>query len=281
MKRIICALLLISLCICAVACSASPKGDYAGIYEDSVSDKNNALIDTELGSGDVNRKIIERITMTVETKTFDLLLEQINSQIKDLDGYIQSSDINGNKIDSDNYRYACMVIRVPSKETNSFSEFIAANSAVTNKKVTTEDVTLSYVDIESRITALEAEKQALEQLLANADSVQDIVTVRTQLTDVIASIESYKSQLRVYDSLIEYSTITLYIHEVDTISNAPEMGTWEKIGSNLKTNFAGMWKIVKAIFVFFISIIPYFIPQVIIAAVIITIIKLAKRKKKK
>jgi len=276
----ICALLLITLCICSVACSKYENYS-SDIYDEALPEKNESIVDTELGSTASDRKIIERITMTVETKTFDTLLEQINSQIKELDGYIQNSDVNGNKIDSDNYRYANIVIRIPSKETNNFSEFIATNSAVTNKKVTTEDVTLSYVDIESRIAALEAEKTALEQLLASASSVQDIVTIRAQLTDVIASIESYKSQLRVYDSLIAYSTITLYIHEVDTISVEPEPGTWQKIGTNLKNNFAGMWSAVKAVFIFFVSIIPYLIPQVIIAAVVITIIKLARAKKRK
>ncbi|MBE7067323.1 MAG: DUF4349 domain-containing protein [Ruminococcaceae bacterium] len=280
MKKIICALLLITLCICSVACSKYENYS-SDIYDEALPEKNESIVDTELGSTASDRKIIERITMTVETKTFDTLLEQINSQIKELDGYIQNSDVNGNKIDSDNYRYANIVIRIPSKETNNFSEFIATNSAVTNKKVTTEDVTLSYVDIESRIAALEAEKTALEQLLASASSVQDIVTIRAQLTDVIASIESYKSQLRVYDSLIAYSTITLYIHEVDTISVEPEPGTWQKIGTNLKNNFAGMWSAVKAVFIFFVSIIPYLIPQVIIAAVVITIIKLARAKKRK
>ena len=279
-KKIICALLLITLCICSVACSKYENYS-SDIYDEALPEKNESIVDTELGSTASDRKIIERITMTVETKTFDTLLEQINSQIKELDGYIQNSDVNGNKIDSNNYRYANIVIRIPSKETNNFSEFIATNSAVTNKKVTTEDVTLSYVDIESRIAALEAEKTALEQLLASASSVQDIVTIRTQLTDVIASIESYKSQLRVYDSLIAYSTITLYIHEVDTISVEPEPGTWQKIGTNLKNNFAGMWSAVKAVFVFFVSIIPYLIPQVIIAAVVITIIKLARAKRRK
>jgi len=279
-KKIICALLLITLCICSVACSKYENYS-SDIYDEALPEKNESIVDTELGSTASDRKIIERITMTVETKTFDTLLEQINSQIKELDGYIQNSDVNGNKIDSDNYRYANIVIRIPSKETNNFSEFIATNSAVTNKKVTTEDVTLSYVDIESRIAALEAEKTALEQLLASASSVQDIVTIRAQLTDVIASIESYKSQLRVYDSLIAYSTITLYIHEVDTISVEPEPGTWQKIGTNLKNNFAGMWSAVKAVFIFFVSIIPYLIPQVIIAAVVITIIKLARAKKRK
>jgi len=279
-KKIICALLLITLCICSVACSKYENYS-SDIYDEALPEKNESIVDTELGSTASDRKIIERITMTVETKTSDTLLEQINSQIKELDGYIQNSDVNGNKIDSDNYRYANIVIRIPSKETNNFSEFIATNSAVTNKKVTTEDVTLSYVDIESRIAALEAEKTALEQLLASASSVQDIVTIRAQLTDVIASIESYKSQLRVYDSLIAYSTITLYIHEVDTISVEPEPGTWQKIGTNLKNNFAGMWSAVKAVFIFFVSIIPYLIPQVIIAAVVITIIKLARAKKRK
>ena len=47
-----------------------------------------------------NRKIIEKIQLSIETKEFDVLLESLDSQIATLNGYVESSDIYGREFDS-------------------------------------------------------------------------------------------------------------------------------------------------------------------------------------
>ncbi len=243
----------------------------------SIMDSENRGENTTITDG---RKIIETRNLMVQTKEFDTLISNIKLQISTLGGYIENSSVNGREFDSTRNRSATFTIRIPASKTNEFAKFVSENSVVTNESISTKDVTLTYVDMESRVSALEAEKAALEKLLDNAATMTDIVSVRNKLTDVIYEIESYKSQLRTYDNLIEYSTVIISIYEVERTVIVEKQTTWEKIGTNLKTNFENVWLGCVNVFIFIISAIPYLIPIALGLTIVVIIIR-AKIKKKK
>ena len=228
-----------------------------------------------------NRKIIENINLSIQTKEYDKLIEKINNQIKDLGGYIQSSNSYGREYDSDATRTAEYTIRIPANKSGEFTDYISKNSVVVNKSVTTEDVTLKYVDMESRVGVLEAEKTALENLLKSATKTSDIIDIRDKLTDVIGDIESYKSQLRTYDNLVSYSTITITVNEVERTAVVEKQGVWQRIGTNLKNNFLDVWNFLVNFFVFMISAIPYLIIIAVITVVVVLIVKKSKKNRTK
>lgn len=243
------------------------------VENSSTSDFSNAATD--------NRKIIENIELSVETKEFDELLKNIKEQIATLGGYIESNNTYGNDIEYDVNRSAEMVVRIPSQKSSEFSGFVSENSVVVSESVTTEDVTLKYVDMESRLSVLRAEKEALEELLKKANTMEDIIKVREQLTTVIQDIESYESQLRTYDNLVDYTTVRLYIEEVERTTVAKEQGVWKRIGQNLANGFDNVKTAIVEIFVFGVSAIPYLIPIIIVGVVVIFIIRISKRNKGK
>lgn len=228
-----------------------------------------------------DRKIIENIELSVETKEFDALLKQIDEQMVTLGGYVENSDIYGREMDSSDHRSANLVLRIPAEKSKVFSDYMSENSVVVSRSVNTQDVTLKYVDMESRVAALRAEKEALENLLKNAEKVDDIISIRNQLTEVIYEIESYESQLRTYDNLVSYATVTIRIEEVERTTVVEEQNAWQKIGTNLKNNFVDVWNGVVAVFVFLISAIPYLLPFAVIAAVVLLIIFSSKKRKRK
>lgn len=289
-------LLILSSCSANKNSMASDRLDgYGGVEEkfdaEMAPETNNAsstgsILDSSSSTNitnapaSTNRKIIENIRLSVQTKEFDKLLNDLNSQITAIGGYVENSSISGREIDSTKNRSADFSIRIPCQTTASFTEFISANSVVINESVSTQDVTLSYVDMESRVAALESEKAALEKLLDSATTMSDIVDIRDKLTDVIYEIESYKSKLRTYDNLVDYSTVTIHIYEVERTAIVEKQTVFQKISSNLKTNFENVWDGAVSIFIFIISAIPYLIP-ISIVAIIASIIIRTKIKKKK
>ena len=282
------------LASCSTKNNAAAGDRYDG--SDIILDENGSIPETEaagsvLGNSSSTseapardgRKIIETLNLTVQTKEFDKLLDDLNAQISTLGGYIESSNISGRESESTRNRSATFNIRIPCETTNDFTSFISDNSVVINESVSTKDVTLSYVDMESRVSALESEKAALEKLLDSASTMSDIVAVRDKLTDVIYEIESYKSKLRTYDNLIEYSTVNVHIYEVERTAIVEEQTVFQKIGNNLKNNFENVWVGLVNIFIFIISAIPYLIPiaVIVIASVAIIRFKIKKTKAKK
>lgn len=285
MKKLFKAFSLISISLVIMltfaSCGASKNMGDAGYSGDSFSKEEANIIENSNAKDDSSvRKIIETIDISVQTKNFDDLMQNINNQISALGGYVESSNVSGREYDSDNTRYATMKIRIPSEKSGDFNSFISENSVVVNRTITTDDVTLKYVDMESRVKVLEAEKEALENILKGATTVSDIVTIREQLTDVIADIESYKSQLRTYDNLIDYSTITIRINEVKRTVPNGSLNVWQKIGTNLVNGFINVWNGAVNLFVFVVSAIPYLIPFAIIGGGVLVIVKLSKKKNK-
>ena len=262
----------------------------AGDFMEDSYESNDAVSKEEIstessGSGNesvsTNRKIIERIYFSVQTKEFDTLMSKLEDEIKTLGGYIENSSVSGNSYEEKGNRRANLVVRVPSKKSADLTAFVSENSTVTNKEVNTEDVTLSYVDMQSRVKALTTEKETLERLLAGATSMADVIAIQDRLTDVIYEIESYESKLRTYDNLIEYTTVTIRISEVERVQVVEEQTMWQEIASDFKENMEDIGHGCKRLFIAIVGGFPYIVINGAIIFLAIIIIKRYIKKSKK
>lgn len=226
-----------------------------------------------------NRKIIETISYDSQTKDFDSFVSSLQEKVLSSGGYIESSSVYGNDYNSYENRRAIIKARIPQKESADFSSYIENNSNVTRKEISTDDITLKYVDIQSRISALESEKTSLESMLDKADSIDSLLKIKSQLTDVIYQLDSYKSQLRTYDNLVDYTTVNITVSEVRKFAAAEEKGVWDRIGENLTENFASVGTFLVNAFVFIVSALPYIL-LVSVPGIIVIIIIFARKKKK-
>ena len=277
MKKLFSLILIALLCLSLFAgCGREKTNSYA-----NGGSAMPGEVDSSLKLGDTleesDRKIIVTVNMRVETKTFDSLISGIEAQVSELKGYIQSSDVSGNSASGN--RYASITVRIPSDSHTAFTDYVTKNCNVLQKQVSTDDATLKYIDIQSRIDALKAEKTALEDLLKNAGSVGDIITVQERLTQVISQLESYSSQLRSLENLVSYSTVTLRISEVERVTVVEEQSVWGEIGTNLGNNFASVGDFLVDAFVFIVSAIPYLLLLAFVGVIAVGAVMLAKKKK--
>ncbi len=273
--------LILSFAGCSAAYNSTEKSadNWSSESESSGDLLNSETSDENRENVSTNRKIIEKIYLTVQTKEFDILLDKIETELNALGGYTESSSVSGGE--KEGKRYAVFTIRIPAEHSKDFTAFVSENSTVTNKEVETEDVTLSYVDMESRVSALETEKASLEKLLSEATALSDIISIQDRLTEVIYEIESYKSKLRTYDSLIDYTTVTIRISEVDRVASAEEQSMWAEIGTNLKDNFQNIGYGLKRFFIWLVSALPYMLLLGIIGLIPLIIVRICTRRKHK
>ena len=291
------AFLLLTLLVSGVlsACgSDSSKADFVeNGYSEGYITEDSLAPESAYGSADAGgdakaesvkdtRKITETIYYSVQTKNFDEFVTSLESKALSVGGYIEQSDVRGNSYDDISSRYATYTFRIPSEKVDEFTETVSNNATVTNRTVNTEDVTLQYVDVESRIKALKTEKASLEDLLSKATSTTEIIEIREMLTDVIYEIESYESQLRTFDNKIDYTSITVDVDEVEHPVIVHEQTTWERIGTNIVENCRVLWTGLVELFVAVTSALPFLLFFAVIITIIVLIIKLfSKRSKKK
>lgn len=245
---------------------------------ESATATDSATASDSVETQDTNRKLIKNANMSVETKMFESFLNTLNKEIAELGGYTQSSDVQGNSYNSNSYRYATVVARIPNDKLDGFLSLIAEESNVINKIVTVEDITLQYVDMESHKKALVVEQDRLLALLEKAEKLEDIIAIENRLSEVRYQIESYESQLRTYDNQIDYSTVTVQITEVEKETPVKEQTIFERIKTGFLDNASNVGVGLKNLFVWFMVNIPYFVILAIIVIVVIMIIK--KRAKK-
>lgn len=249
------------------------SGSYA--YETEAKSMNS----TQTAQADSARKIIRRVSMDVETKEFDSLLAGLNAKVAALGGYVEQSNIyNGSNYSGyRSARSASMTVRIPQKSLDEFVNEVSVIGNVTRKTEGVDDITLSYVDTESRQKALKTEQERLLELLSKAESLDDVLTIESRLSEVRYQIESYTSTLRTYDNLVDYSTVTLSINEVKELTPVEEETAWQR----MKNGFAESVESVADGFKEFVIWFVIHIPQLILWAAVIAIIVLIRRAYKK
>lgn len=235
---------------------------------------------TDAGAGEAkaetvqsNEKIIYTYNYSVETKQFDTFMQAVQSRINEYGGYLESSESNGNP-EMNIRRYANMVIRIPADKMHSFLNMVEENSNVTYSSSSTENVTLSYVDMQSHIKALKTEQETLMGILERATKLEDIITIQNQLTNIRYELESYESQLRVYDNRINYSTLYLDINEVERETNvATELTYGQEIKQGLSDTFYNIGQGLRSFSIWFIVNLPILLIWAVIIAVIVLIVR--------
>ncbi|MCR5272556.1 MAG: DUF4349 domain-containing protein [Lachnospiraceae bacterium] len=264
--------------------SYEESADIASETMDSVA--GTASVNTDLGntdSGNTNmakaedydtdRKLVVTWDISVETEKYDELIPQIESSIAECGGYIEYQ----NEYSYDTFRYAYFTIRIPEEAADEWISETGEISTLKSKSKNVEDVTLSYVDTESRLRALKTEQDALLAILEKAESVEDIITVQSELSNVNYQIESYESTLRSLKNKVNYTTVNLDINEVKR-----EVPVETSVGDEIKEKFFTSLDEIKD---FTRGLIVGFFGNILIivlwAAIIVAAVLIAKRLSKK
>lgn len=234
-------------------------------------------------SNQSERKLIKTIDIELETLEYEKTIDYIEKRVTNLGGYIESSNLDGSSIYEDfGSRYGELKIRIPKEKTNDFVTGIDENTNIRRKSESTEDITLNYIDVESHKEALKVEQQRLMEILEKAETVEDIISLESRLSEVRYEIGTYESKLRTYDNLVDYSTINIFISEVQEITEAPKLTTMERITEGFAGSVKDILKGIKEFVIGFIITLPYLVVWGIVIGIIAMIIrKILKHKKKK
>ena len=230
------------------------------------------------------RKLIKTVDMGVETKDFDGLLSAINEKVDALGGYIENSyTYNGSSYGYDTERrYADLSIRIPQDRLEQFIGDVQGISNVTNCTRGVRDVTLTYVDLESHRNALQTEQKRLMELMDQAETIEDLITIENRLSEVRYQIESMESQLRSYDNQVDYSTVDISISEVKELTPVEKESVGERIARGFKNSLEGVGRGLVNFAVNFIIALPYLLVWGIVLALCVWIpVHFIRRSRKK
>jgi hypothetical protein len=119
-------------------------------------------------------------------------------------GYVESTEVTGE--DS-----GFVVLRVPAAKLDAALGALAGLGKEKSRRVSSEDVTEQYLDLETRLASARELRDRLRALLARGATVKELVAVETALGRVQAEIESMQGQYDRLKARVELATIELQL----------------------------------------------------------------------
>lgn len=236
----------------------------------------------EVKAPNTSQKLIRYLDYTIETKEFDTFVQELGELVSTVKGYVEQSEVSQNEAQSyaQGKRYASYTLRIPADSLETFKQELQEKGTITRQSERVEDVTLNYVDVESHITALKTEQESLLKMLEQADTIETILAIQNQLTQVRYQLESYESQKRTYDNEINYSTVYVYVQEVERESQNTDTYGGELL-EKMSGNFHGILIGLRSFSLWFLGAMPYWILLGLLFLIFWVVYKKATKKKRK
>ncbi len=293
MKRMVSLLLALVLALVLAGCGASkaaggasdsmaasePEAGYwsNNSKSDDSYDEDGYDADGTPASDPASRpvKMIYNGYMEMQTQDFDAAASGIEALVRELGGYFQQSSVSNRG--SSSYRYGSYTIRIPAAQFETFFQRAGQLCHVTYTNTTADDVSESYYDTEARLETARIKLERLQQLLAKATSMEDIITIESAISETEWDIENLSGTLRHYDALVDYATVNVELSEVYQLSGQDKAVT--TFGGRLGQSFVnGLRAVGSALEDFAVWLAYSWVWLAVIAAAAVIVIRIVRRR---
>ena len=250
MKRRVLALLLTGLmCLSLAACGAkeeapaaeAPAASAPMMEEDYYYGADMEMSSTAADGGETGgvvsgQKLIRTANLELETMEFESTNAALNELVAQMGGYMENSNLRNR---SSGYRYAEYTLRIPAERYEEFLNQAGTLCHETWRSTSQEDISEVYYDTQGRLKTQQIKLERLQELLTKAETMEDIITIESAISETEMLIDSYSGTLRHYDGKVDYATISVSLQEVYKYSNTEEAPT--TFASRLGNSFSSGW----------------------------------------
>lgn len=232
--------------------------------------------DKDADESAAQRMVIYNAEMDIRVKNFENARNALEEKAKRYNGYIVQSD--SNRYD-DVQQSGTMTFRIPQEHFQAFlTDAEGLSVQVNNRRVSGQDVTEEYVDLESRLKSKRAVEARLLEFMKGAQKTEDLLKISSDLADVQEQIEQIAGRKKYLENQTALSTVTITLQEnevpVPKIDNE-SLNTWQKIKKQFADNINILLAAGSGIIVFFIGNLPILI---IVGAIVAAIIYFVRKK---
>lgn len=226
-----------------------------------------------------SRKLIRTASLTIRTAQYDADLDALTQLVKNVGGYIESTYQSGDR-ENGSTRSSSMTLRIPSEKLDEFLNGVGDVGRVVDRSESSTDMTVQYADNEARLATLRAKLERLNELLAKAETVEELISIESAIADTQYSIDSYETRQRTIDRQVDMSEVDVYLREDSPVEIASEMSLGERISRAFQTSVEGFGRFMRNMLVFLVMALPALgLIAVVTAAVLL--IRCAKKKRTK
>ena len=206
-----------------------------------------------------DRKIIRDANLTIETDSPTEGLRQITAIAENNGGFIVTSDLKQNDGGTQGRatQTVTVIARIPAiRFDTALAQIHSFGARVINEKVSGQDVSEEYLDLEARLRTKKALEAQFLEIMKQARKVTDALEVQSQLGEVRTEIERLEGRRRFLENQAALSTITTTLQMPQPIIAASTTG----IGTTIKRAFGDAVDTAASIVLFVIQAVIVLVP---------------------
>ena len=235
---------------------------------------------TAVPSADSQRKLVRSISLTISTPAFEQAFQDILGRVDTIGGYAEDLYQYGDQ-QSGGRRGASLTLRIPTDQLEDFLAGIEGAGRVTERSESTTDMTVQYTDNAARLQTLKDKMQRLNELMAQAQNVSDLIELESAIQDTQYQIDSYENAQRDIDSRVDMTRVTVQLREETPADGAAadDASLGERIVSALKATVQWLGEFGRGLLVFLAMALPVIAIAAVIGLVVWLVVRRHKKKK--
>ncbi len=203
------------------------------------------------------RKIIRNAELSLETEQPEEAQKRVAAIAESKGGFVVESQQSSSDIRVSNRDIVFMSVRVPSERfVETLAEIRAASGRVISETIKGEDVTEEFIDIEARLKAKRALEQQFMEIMKRANTVDDALSVQTQLADVRGEIEKIEGRMRFLQNQASLSTIKLRI-QTAAVFSANSAGFGYRLSDSFGRGLDVALNFILGLVTFVVGVLPF------------------------
>lgn len=248
-----------------------PSSPEEGIYDewDTDSDFGAEVSNKEVmepGAGRTGlRHVIRTGSIEITVKDTRMTVDEVRVLVSNAGGIISNSYIHETR---EGQYGARLTLRVPEKQFETVLGKLEELGKATNINTELEDVTMHYVDLESRLNNQKAQEKRLAEILNMAENVEEVLEVERELFRVRGEIESMSAQLTRLKDLVNYATLNLSVREETIATETISPQAFHNLGNRIMGTLIGSINFILNSASILIIIIAALLPVFILLALI-------------
>jgi hypothetical protein len=155
----------------------------------------------EFSRARADRQIVRSGDLVVSVDSPEGALPEVERLVEQAGGLVEGSTATETSI--------WLRCRVPAAELDRIMDAVAALGSADRRSVSAADVTEQYVDLETRLRNDLSLRERLQQLLARASDVEDVLAIEKELNRIQSEIETRQAQLDRLKSDVELSALSV------------------------------------------------------------------------
>lgn len=233
--------------------NADVETDEIGQLDTTATETDSADTGDTLDTGVIDtEKLVYSGSITIDTLKFADAVEDFKKVVSDAGGFVENESVYddggtfvyddfasyNSRAEETRHTYSATV-RVPSDKYDSFIASSEEIGDIRSQSSSVDNITQSYSTAESQLEIYETKYERYKELLSKANTVEEMVSLEHELTEIELKVAEYRTMLSVMDTDVAYSTMNVTINEILKRSDIKNKNTFFV---RLKETFVESWE---------------------------------------